>query len=74
MNSELINEDIEAYSKYAQLIPIKNSNLKKHSHCREPEVKFLVLLETLRQFFISQILRSLPCSLFCKNIIIIIVF
>lgn len=34
MNSELINED-EAYSKYAQLIPIKN--LKKHNHCREPE-------------------------------------
>ncbi|XP_072760038.1 uncharacterized protein [Anoplolepis gracilipes] len=35
MNSELMNEDIEA-SKYAQSVPIKSS-LKRHSHCREPE-------------------------------------
>ncbi|KAM0730691.1 hypothetical protein ACS0PU_003020 [Formica fusca] len=36
MNSELINDNIEACSKYAQSVPIKSS-LKRHNHCREHE-------------------------------------
>ncbi|KMQ95076.1 hypothetical protein RF55_4729 [Lasius niger] len=36
VNSELINEDVEACSKYAQAAPIKTS-LKRHNHLREPE-------------------------------------
>lgn len=62
MNSELINDDIEACSKYAQSVPIKSS-LKRHNHCREHEVMF-ALLEISTQFFISQILKNY--SLFCK--------
>ncbi|XP_028048078.1 uncharacterized protein LOC105836612 isoform X2 [Monomorium pharaonis] len=35
-NSELTNEDIAAYSKYARTVPVKSS-LKKHSHSRQTE-------------------------------------
>lgn len=36
-NSELTNEDIAACSRYTRAVPVKSS-LKKHSHCRQPEV------------------------------------
>ncbi|XP_011693242.1 PREDICTED: uncharacterized protein LOC105453195 isoform X2 [Wasmannia auropunctata] len=35
-NSEMINEDIAACSKYARAVPVKSS-LKKHGHCRQSE-------------------------------------
>jgi len=41
-NSELTNEDIIACSKYARAIPVKSS-LKKHHHCKQPEVLILAL-------------------------------
>ncbi|XP_029157160.1 uncharacterized protein LOC114929691 isoform X2 [Nylanderia fulva] len=39
VNPELVNEDVEACSKYTQSAPTKSS-LKRHSHLREPETVF----------------------------------